>query len=204
MMFVYGEVADPLDTTSCLVEDIVRNQLDQIIKLSTQQSSRRGNRYLAAEDLIFAMRHDRDKTSRLRTFLSWKDVRRNAKDDKIEKVDQLVEDDIDTNVQEKTRKKARVKFTWDSLYTMANILSDDEDEEEDEEEKAAYLDQADRLLAADTMTQSMSKDEYIYYSECRQASFTYKKSKKFREFVDMSKYISLTQIHGNPREFRCD
>ncbi len=41
---------------------------------------RRGARYLTAEDLIFLIRHDRGKVNRLRTYLSWKDVRKHAKD----------------------------------------------------------------------------------------------------------------------------
>ena len=32
----------------------------------------------------------------------------------------------------------------------------------------------------------MTQEEYIYYSECRQASFTYKKLKKFRDWVNFS------------------
>jgi transcription initiation protein SPT3 len=43
-------------------------------------ASRRGARYLSAEDLIFLIRHDRGKVNRLRTYLSWKDVRKHAKD----------------------------------------------------------------------------------------------------------------------------
>jgi len=35
---------------------------------------------LSAEDLIFLIRHDRGKVNRLRTYLSWKDVRKHAKD----------------------------------------------------------------------------------------------------------------------------
>lgn len=29
----------------------------------------------------------------------------------------------------------------------------------------------------------MTRDEYVHYSECRQASFTYKKAKRFREWA---------------------
>lgn len=43
-------------------------------------ATRRGARYLTAEDLIFLIRHDRGKVNRLRTYLSWKDVRKHAKD----------------------------------------------------------------------------------------------------------------------------
>lgn len=43
-------------------------------------ATRRGARYVSAEDLIFLIRHDRAKVNRLRTYLSWKDVRKHAKD----------------------------------------------------------------------------------------------------------------------------
>jgi transcription initiation protein SPT3 len=32
------------------------------------------------EDLIFLLRHDREKLNRIRTYLSWKDVRKKVKD----------------------------------------------------------------------------------------------------------------------------
>jgi transcription initiation protein SPT3 len=36
---------------------------------------------LSADDVIFLIRDDRGKVNRLRTYLSWKDVRKKAKDD---------------------------------------------------------------------------------------------------------------------------
>lgn len=35
---------------------------------------------ISTADLIFLIRHDKAKVSRLKTFLSWKDVRKNVKD----------------------------------------------------------------------------------------------------------------------------
>lgn len=100
-MFVFGEVQDPNPETVNLVEDIVRSQVIELVSnirvhacpsvllivLSFLQiiqaralATRRGARYLSAEDLIFLIRHDRGKVNRLRTYLSWKDVRKHAKD----------------------------------------------------------------------------------------------------------------------------
>jgi transcription initiation protein SPT3 len=45
-----------------------------------------------AEDLIFLMRHDRAKVNRLRSFLSWKDVRKNAKETGGDQVEDMMED----------------------------------------------------------------------------------------------------------------
>jgi transcription initiation protein SPT3 len=101
-MFVFGEVQDPNIETVNLVEDIVRSQLIELVRLflfpmspcflsycrllyrqivqARALATRRGARYLNAEDLIFLIRHDRGKVNRLRTYLSWKDVRKHAKD----------------------------------------------------------------------------------------------------------------------------
>lgn len=51
-------------------------QVIQSKKLATRRSSRN----LSPEDLLFLIRYDRAKVNRLRTYLSWKDVRKKAKD----------------------------------------------------------------------------------------------------------------------------
>lgn len=37
----------------------------------------------------------------------------------------------------------------------------------------------------------MTREEYEHYSECRQASFTYRKAKRFREWANMAAYIDM-------------
>jgi transcription initiation protein SPT3 len=37
----------------------------------------------------------------------------------------------------------------------------------------------------------MTRDEYVHYSECRQASFTYRKGKRFRDWANMSAYVDV-------------
>lgn len=122
-MFVCGEVADPLQETTLLVEDIVRSQVIELVKCTEEsdgpfdlveltcglqviqasaQAARRNSRFLSAEDLIFLMRHDRAKVNRLRSFLSWKDVRKNAKDASGDQVDEMVEE---TNTGSKEQRK---------------------------------------------------------------------------------------------------
>ncbi|KAJ2490007.1 Transcription initiation protein spt3, partial [Coemansia sp. RSA 2052] len=61
MMFVFGEVQDPLTETTMLIEDIVRSQVIEIIVMAAAQAQRRGSRFMAAEDFIFLIRHDRTK-----------------------------------------------------------------------------------------------------------------------------------------------
>jgi transcription initiation protein SPT3 len=55
-------------------------------------AGKRNSRSMNAEDLIFLMRHDRAKVNRLRSFLSWKDVRKNAKETGGDQVEEMMED----------------------------------------------------------------------------------------------------------------
>jgi transcription initiation protein SPT3 len=130
------------------------------------------------------IRHDKSKVNRLRSFLSWKDVRKNVKDKGANQLDEeLIDEDVNKSVK---IKKMSVNFSWDHLNTYSSVLVD-EDDDADEEERQAYEDQISRLKVADQITRTMTQEEYIYYSECRQASFTYKKLKRFREWCEMSK-----------------
>ncbi|KAI8880208.1 TFIID-18kDa-domain-containing protein [Backusella circina FSU 941] len=189
MMFVFGEVADPLQETTLVVEDIVRSQVIEIIIQAAAQASRRNSRYLSAEDLIFLMRHDRAKVNRLRSFLSWKDVRKNAKDASGDQVEDVVEE---TNTGKLHR--SIIKLPWELVNQFSDVIVKslgNDDESEDEDELEAYNDSIQRLKDADDVTRAMTREEYVHYSECRQASFTYRKGKRFREWACMSSFVEV-------------
>lgn len=168
---------------------------DSALKLtrSTALATRRGSRSISTDDLIFLIRHDKAKVSRLRTFLSWKDVRKNVKDsdDKGggDAADFAAADDAagvvagpqDVAAKPKN-KRAKVGLAWDpnSFFSVQVPEREDEEDEEEEEQNYATLQ---RLAAADERTKNMTKEEYVFWSECRQASFTYRKSKRFREWA---------------------
>lgn len=48
-----------------------------------------------------------------------------------------------------------------------------------------------RLREADEVTRKMTREEYLEFAECRQASFTYKKIKKFRDWLNLSSMARL-------------
>ncbi|BDD57168.1 hypothetical protein MAP00_002558 [Monascus purpureus] len=195
MMFVSGETAEPSVETTTLIEEIVRQQVIEILARSTSLATRRGVRSISTDDLIFLIRHDKAKVSRLRTFLSWKDVRKNVKDsdDKggADAADFAGADDPlaggvvagpqDVASKPKT-KRAKVGLAWDvnSFYSVQVPEREDEEDEEEEEQNYATLQ---RLATADERTKNMTKEEYVFWSECRQASFTYRKAKRFREWA---------------------
>lgn len=147
---------------------------------------------------MYLIRHDRAKLSRLRHFLQWKDVRKNVKDSSDDKgagdagVDLAGGDDAlgaglgagpdATAVGPQKNKKARVELPWDvaSFFSEQVPPRDDEEDEEEEEMNFATLQ---RLKMADERTKHMSREDYMHWSECRQASFTFRKGKRFREWA---------------------
>ena len=216
-MFVSGETAEPSADTTSMIEEIVRQQVIEMVGVSwecsllvscflivflqltqcTAQAARRGVRSISTDDLIFLIRHDKAKVSRLRTFLSWKDVRKNAKesDDKGggDAADFAAGDDAlggagvvggagAAGDATKKNKKTKVGLPWEvaSFYNEQVPERDDEEDEEEEESNYATLQ---RLKNADERTKNMTREEYVFWSDCRQASFTFRKGKRFREWA---------------------
>lgn len=141
--------------------------------------------------------------SRLRTFLSWKDVRKNVKDsdDKggdadigagDEPVTAVAGGPVDTT---KKNKKAKVGLPWEVSSFYSQEVPEREDEEDEDEEEMNYA-TLQRLKKADERTKVMTKEEYVTWSEYRQASFTFRKSKRFREWADFSS-VTDTKPHDD-------
>ncbi|KIX03191.1 uncharacterized protein Z518_06743 [Rhinocladiella mackenziei CBS 650.93] len=192
MMFVSGETAEPSVETTWMIEEIVREQVLEMLTQATALAHRRGSKSISIVDLIFQIRHDRAKVSRLKTFLSWKDVRKNVKDsdDKgggdagdVGDFDEA-SGGVNPSAPQKSsaNKKAKLVLPWEvqSFYAELVPERDDEEDEEEEEQNEATLA---RLASADERTKNMTKDEYVYWSDCRQASFTFRKGKRFREWA---------------------
>ncbi|KAH3688339.1 hypothetical protein WICPIJ_000677 [Wickerhamomyces pijperi] len=205
MMFVSGEPLDPPVETTSLIEDIVRGQVVEILLQSTKTANARGSRSIAAEDVIFLIRKDKAKVNRLRTYLSWKDVRKNAKDQEggangVEGAE-LIEETAAVTNQSKNgpnagtavnpdlsskMKKSKIRLPWELQFLFSEQALDDPAEEDnitDEAEREASLASLKRLKAADDRTKNMTKEEYVHWSECRQASFTFKKARRFRDWA---------------------
>ncbi|KAG6051041.1 hypothetical protein E4U17_006309 [Claviceps sp. LM77 group G4] len=191
MMYVSGETGEPSVETTNIIEDIVRQQVIELLRNCTELASRRGSKSISTTDLIFQIRHDQAKVSRLRTFLSWKDVRKNVKDSD----DKGADADIGTAAGDegvvpggpvdeaaKKNKKAKVGLPWEPSSFYAVEVPERDDEEDEEEEEMNYI-TLQRLRKADERTKAMTKEEYVTWSEYRQASFTWRKGKRFREWA---------------------
>ncbi|KAF9343891.1 Transcription initiation protein spt3 [Mortierella sp. NVP85] len=179
---------------------------------------------MSAEDLIFLIRHDRPKVNRLRTYLSWKEVRKNVKDSS-EGAGGAGGDDVVAGIEDAAAdgkgggdgsgvgggpggknaggpagavapgskaRRMRVKLSWELVNGFSDaMVGNGEEDEDDDDDEDAYLDSMQRLRDADRITLAMTREEYEHYSECRQASFTYRKAKRFREWANMSSYIDM-------------
>src|SRR4051794_35181136 len=107
--------------------------LFQLIQ-ATAQAARRGHRAISTDDLIFLIRHDKAKVSRLRNYLSWKEVRKTAKDqDKDVDTADLVEDSAAGDALKVRQKRAKVSLPWEvSSFFTEQVPEREEDEDEDE------------------------------------------------------------------------
>ncbi|GAA5978005.1 hypothetical protein JCM10908_004192 [Rhodotorula pacifica] len=190
------------------IEDVVRNHVQQLVLQARAQALRRNAKAIAVEDLIFLVRHDRARLNRLRTYLSWKDVRK-----KMRELDQAGvgstgaatasgggggggEDDqidaIEEPVSDKSLKviKTTVRIPWELNDAWADYLHGVDDDPEDDEAEAYEVNKQ-RLREADLLTSRMSREEYEQYSQARQASFVFRKNKKFRDFIALPAILDI-------------
>ncbi|SCV04505.1 LAME_0H18976g1_1 [Lachancea meyersii CBS 8951] len=213
MMFVSGENSDPPVETTCLIEDIVRGQVIEILLQSTKTAHARGSKSIMPEDVIFLIRHDRAKVNRLRTYLSWKDLRKNAKDQDAnaaaggnagggaDGADGAVEDDDKKGDKDGGNmmrvKKSQIKLPWELqfMFNEQPLEMNEDADDLDEDEREANVATLKRLKMADDRTRDMTKEEYVHWSDCRQASFTFRKGKRFK---DWSGITQLTE--GKPHD----
>lgn len=71
--------------------------------------------------------------------------------------------------------KITIKLPWEITTIFSDVLPTDDEEDEDDIE--AHEASIQRLKEADDATREMTREEYQHYSDCRQASFTYRKGR---------------------------
>ena len=84
--------------------------------------------------------------------------------------------------QAKKNKKAKVGLPWEPASFFSVEVPERDDEEDEEEEEMNHI-TLQRLRKADERTKAMTREEYVTWSEYRQASFTWRKGKRFREWA---------------------
>ncbi|BGP22913.1 Transcription initiation protein spt3 [Rhodotorula toruloides] len=180
MVYVFCGIKDADEDLVQFIEEVVKKEMVEL-------ASRRGGRAISVEDLIFLVRHDRAKVNRLRSYLSWRDVRKKMKEPEAD--DEI--DGMEEPVSDKSLKviKTTVRLPWEFSDAWADYLRGEDEPEDDEAE--AYEVNKQRLREADVLTSKMSRDDYEQYSQARQASFVYRKSKKFRDFLALPAMLDV-------------
>lgn len=199
IMYTCGDVKNPFSETAAAVEELVHDCLVKLLRGLATSASKRGSRTIGPEDLLFYLRHDKSRLGRLEEYIKWREVRKlgSNKDADESQTSQAhysqqpsqqpagLEDVEQTGGQARRKPAPRLPWTLTSSIIDPELLQQGWQEGDDQ-----LLDSIDDLLfddcrakMADALTKAMTREEYLEWAECRQASFTYKKQKKFREWL---------------------
>ncbi|KIV96108.1 hypothetical protein PV10_00012 [Exophiala mesophila] len=197
-MFIGGETAQPDSETTALIEAIVKEQVIEMILQALNLANRRGIKTVSIVDIAFQMRHNCSRIARLKNFLYWKDIRKNAKDSDDRATDEVIpfgdgdQKESGQGYPSKSQPRrfnhtARIAFPWEDPFLYSEqppeMIEDEVGQEEGRQEMLI------QLALADYRTSNMTKDEYAYWSDCRQASFTFRKAKRFRRWVGLDRLV---------------
>jgi transcription initiation protein SPT3 len=168
--------------------------LTNIYQLSVANglAARRRKRAISLNDIIFQVRHDIPRVARIQTLLRWRAIRLEAKKrnkdtegDADMDEEELSEDTLESpTVEDAALKKtepAAAILPWDvkSFFSIIPPGGDTNERLLDESSE----DSLERLRWADEMTKDMTREEYAKWASYRNASFTTRKAKRFREWA---------------------
>ena len=156
------------------------------MRTANELAARRGSRVFSNDDLIFQIRHDTPRVERVRNFLAWKAIRKTVKD--TDEKDALanegfIDDEDVAQTEDTSTNRANVpsvNLPWDIGSFFSVQIPDSR--RDDTVESATNKDTLEVLRRNDARTRDMTVEEYKTWSEYRHASFTWRKSKRFREW----------------------
>uniref|UniRef100_UPI003AAA80F0 transcription initiation protein SPT3 homolog n=1 Tax=Centroberyx gerrardi TaxID=166262 RepID=UPI003AAA80F0 len=177
MMFALGDARRPLHETAALVEDIVHTQLITMLQQACEGAALRGSRVISAEDILFQMRRDKRKVSRLLKYLQFRDY-------KSKLLKSMEEEDTQQDTggggaaggNQRRQRLAQDFLMW--MDQTGELLSLAERQEVDPVKQ-------ERLERLERQTRTMDQTQYSEFCESRQLSFA-KKASKFRDWLDCS------------------
>ncbi|QGI71060.1 hypothetical protein CEK26_003397 [Fusarium fujikuroi] len=206
MMFVAGETQEIANETAALVEQIVRDQIIHLLTKAKELSARRGEKFIAIKDILFQVRHDTARMTRLQNVIRWKKLRGEARkttNDKDKPENDAEDSFSDTdNAAEDTTKKttepSAALMPWDEEF-MFTVRPPGGDADAIQISGKSR----ERLIWADEVTSKMSSEEYTKWCSYRKASFHRAKEARFREWAcigvvaDLRKKDDAIEILGS-------
>lgn len=203
MMYVFGDahIRNGTGEAAALMESVVRDYILNLLNEAATAVFRSGSSRITTEHIAFQVRHDPTKLNNLKEFLKWKEIRKNFAPDEGSGTSKAAVTKI--KVDPKKGSKALTHWSWEIMHDLVapgdplGAEEDDADLLDDDILTKPEFDSRnkERLRQADEMTKNMSKEEYMKYTEARKASFTYKKAKKFRDWLGPS--ISALKLHDD-------
>ncbi|XP_029962618.1 transcription initiation protein SPT3 homolog isoform X1 [Salarias fasciatus] len=178
MMFALGDARRPLHETAALVEDIVHTQLITMLHQACEGASLRGSRVISAEDILFLMRRDKRKVSRLLKYLQFRDYKSKLLRS-LEEEEPQQEPDRWAGAAGGAQRRQRLAqdfLVW--MDQTGELLTLAERQEVDPVKQ-------ERLERLERQTRAMDQTQYSEFCESRQLSFA-KKASKFRDWLDCS------------------
>ncbi|KRH95245.1 Histone acetyltransferase PCAF/SAGA, subunit SUPT3H/SPT3 [Pseudoloma neurophilia] len=160
MLYSFGDCKTPSNATAQRIETILKTQIRRFLSTCNDIRIIRGGKNINMEDIAFVIRKDPFKLQRLLDFVEFKNIKGKL-ESRIESTDSSELKDVEIPFPE----KKALKYNW-----MTEVKGED-------------VFQLKRLAQIDKLTAEMSKEEYLYFAECRQSSFVYRKGKKFKEFL---------------------
>ncbi|XP_061693232.1 transcription initiation protein SPT3 homolog isoform X2 [Syngnathoides biaculeatus] len=180
MMFALGDAQRPLPETAALVEDVVHTQLITMLHQASEGATLRGSRVIAVEDILFLMRRDKRKVSRLLKYLQFRDYKskllKSLDDDDVQQDQGAGSSGAVAGANQRRHRLAQDFLLW--LDHTGELLSLAERQELDPVKR-------ERLERMERHTRTMDQTQYTEFCESRQLSFA-KKASKFRDWLDCS------------------
>uniref|UniRef100_A0A3Q2Z8J7 SPT3 homolog, SAGA and STAGA complex component n=1 Tax=Hippocampus comes TaxID=109280 RepID=A0A3Q2Z8J7_HIPCM len=182
MMFALGDARRPLHETAALVEDIVHTQLITMLHQASEGATLRGSRVIAVEDILFLMRRDKRKVSRLLKYLQFRDYKskllKGLDDDDGQPEQGAGSSGTVAGGNQRRQRLAQDYLLW--LDHTGELLSLAERQEMDPVKQ-------ERLERLERHSRAMDQTQYAEFCESRQLSFgNSKKASKFRDWLDCS------------------
>lgn len=178
MMHGLGDCRRPLQESAILVEDITQQQMVTLLYKASDVASMRGAKLIGVEDILFLMRKDKVKLSRLLRYMDMKDIK--ASIHRSSSVDDDDAADTATDVKPLQTQGKRRKICYEFLSSIdqtGELLDLFEDDAVDD---IKY----ERLLRADLRARCLDPKQYLEFCESRQANFGRKyKSQRFKDWL---------------------
>ncbi|XP_061645326.1 transcription initiation protein SPT3 homolog [Phyllopteryx taeniolatus] len=180
MMFALGDAHRPSPETAALVEDIVHTQLITMLHQASEGATLRGSRVIAVDDILFLMRRDKRKVSRLLKYLQFRDYKskllKSLEDDDAQQEQGAGPSGAVAGGAQRRQRLAQDYLLW--LDHTGELLSLAERQEMDPVKR-------ERLERMERHSRAMDQTQYAEFCESRQLSFA-KQASKFRDWLDCS------------------